>query len=337
MKIKVNDIVPGSVLNDNIFINNGLLLVQKGTALSEKIIDKLKEYNIEYVDVDISSKDEDLKRISIVYTETVNKVKDKFKVVKLKNTVEISEFNNIVEELMDNINSNEILFYSKLLSGKDDYTLEHSINVSLTAMLMGKWLGYSKADIKLLGICGILHDIGKVLIPEYILNKPSKLTPSEYNIMKNHTKLGYQLLKKSNSIDERIKNVVLTHHERVNGKGYPFGLSGGDLSSFSKIISICDVYDAVTSKRVYKPKENVLNGLKAVFEDSYNGLDPYLCRVFLNNASVSYQGCKCLLNNGHIGRIIKIPSENPEKPWIAIDDEFLNLEVNKNFKILDVF
>ncbi|MCX7884541.1 MAG: HD-GYP domain-containing protein [Caloramator sp.] len=337
MKVKVKDVVPGAILNDNVFTDNGLLLVQKGAVLNDNIIEKLREYNIEYIDIGISTKEEDLKRIGELYSHTVDKVKNRFEIIKLQNTVEISEFDDIVDELMDNINSNEILFYSKLLEGKNDYILEHSINVSLTAMLMGKWLSFNKDDIKILGICGILHDVGKVLIPDEILNKRTPLSPNEYVVMKNHTKYGYQLLKKSPLVDERVKAVALSHHERINGKGYPFGLSANSISIYSRIVAICDVYDEVTSKREYKPKKNLLSGLKVVFDDSYNGLDPFFSRVFLENAAFAYQGCKCLLSDGQVGRIIKIHSEKPERPWVALEHKFLNLEVNRYINVVDIF
>lgn len=338
MKVNVEKLNSEMILEQDVYTSSGNLLISGGTQLTNGLILKLLEFGIRHVAIkEVKPENIEYKVFEKNYQESVDKIKDNFKVARYQNTVNMSEFENIVDNLLDKAKSGRgILSYMKLIEQKDEYTLQHSINVSIAAMLMGKWLNYSENDIKTLGTAAILHDIGKLFIPEAILNKSSKLNEAEFKVMKNHSKLGYKLLKDSNVDDDIILNAVLTHHERFNGEGYPFGLKGYKIGEFARIIAICDVYDAVTSNRVYKHKENPLEGLKVIFNDSYNGLDPYLCKVFLNNVIVAYCGSNAILNDGSVGKIIKIIPEDPTNPWIAIDDGLYDLHSSKNIEIIDI-
>jgi HD-GYP domain-containing protein (c-di-GMP phosphodiesterase class II) len=326
------------IIEQDVYTNSGNLLISKGTQLTNGLILKLLEFGIKQVGIkDIKPENIEYKHFEKDYTESVDKIKDGFKIARYQKTVNLSEFENIIDGLLDNAKSGRgVLSYMKLIEQKDEYTLKHSINVSITAMLMGKWLNYSDQDIKTLGTSAILHDIGKLFIPDSILNKASKLNETEFKIMKNHPMLGYKLLKDSNINNDQILNAVLTHHERFNGEGYPFKLKGYKIGEFARILAICDVYDAVTSDRVYKQKENPLEGLKVIFDDSYNGLDPYLCKVFLNNVTIAYCGSNAVLNDGSVGKIIKIIPEHPTKPWVAVDDSLCDLQRSNNIEIVDI-
>lgn len=338
MKISVDNLTSEMILENDVYARSGNLLISEGTKLTDALIAKLIEFNIKSVRIkDIRPENTDYKDFEKKYEQSIDKIKDSFKVARYQKTVNISEFENIIDGLLDNAKSGRgILSYMKLIEQKDEYTLQHSINVSITAMLMGKWLNYSEQDIKTLGTSAILHDIGKLFIPDSILNKSAKLNEAEFKIMKSHSMLGYNLLRDSNVKSDVILNAVLTHHERFNGNGYPFGLKGYKISEFARIIAICDVFDAVTSNRVYKQKENPLEGLRVIFDDSYNGLDPYLCKVFLNNVIIAYCGSKAVLNDGSVGKIIKIIPEHPTKPWVAVDEGLCDLQYSKDIEIVDI-
>lgn len=338
MKISVENLTSEMVLEQDVYTRSGNLLVSGGTKLTSALISKLLEFGIKSVSIkDIRPENADYKAFEKKYEESVDKIKDSFKIARYQQTVNISEFENVVDGLLDKAKSGRgVLSYMKLIEQKDEYTLQHSINVSIAAMLMGKWLNYSEEDIKTLGTAAILHDIGKLFIPDSILNKSGRLNEAEFKIMKNHPMLGYKLLKDSNINDDAVLTAVLTHHERFNGNGYPLKLKGYKISEFARIIAICDVFDAVTSNRAYKQKENPLEGLKIIFDDSYNGLDPYLCKVFLNNVIMAYCGSKAVLNDGSVGKIIKIIPEHPTKPWVAVDDGLCDLQYSKDKEIIDI-
>lgn len=336
--MKIDNLSPGMIVNEDVFTKDALLLIPKRTALNEQLIFKLIEFGVSNVKIESPQiSNSDFTGFNKNYTVAVDKVKNAFASAKYTKNVDVNEFENIIDGVVNNSKLGlGLVSYMKLIENKDEYTLKHSINVSIASMLMGKWLGYNDDNIKLLGISAILHDIGKVSIPENILNKPAKLTASEFNIMKNHTKLGYDILNNSKSVSEEAKMVALLHHEKIDGSGYPLGIKGNKICEAARIVSICDIFDAVTSNRVYKSKENPLTGLKIIFEDSYNGLDLYLCKVFLNNVSLAYSGSKVVLNNGNMGKIIKVFPENPERPWIVIDDTLFDLKSNSGINIVDV-
>jgi putative nucleotidyltransferase with HDIG domain len=338
MNVNIKSLVEGMITTQDIFTKHGTLLLPKGTALTNDIIFTLMKFGVEKINVmDYWIKSMDYIKFNEVYTKSLNKAVSMFGSVKNNQSIEISGFEDIVDELLPESESKwSILLYMKRMEEKDEYTFHHSVNVSIIAMLMGGWLGYTKDEIKLLGIASMLHDIGKTQIPNNILKKPDFLTDMEFSIIKNHPKLGLQLLKKSGIDNDSIKNVVLSHHERMNGEGYPFGLVGSYISKNAKIVSICDVYDAVTSKRDYKQKLNPLLGLDVILEGSYKGLDPYLSKIFLNNVSIAYNGCNVILSNGDLGKIIKVPVENPTKPWVIINDNFYDLAKCSDIEIVDI-
>lgn len=338
MIINIENLTSEMTLAKDVYTGSGNLLVSEGTKVSSALILKLLEFNIKQVKIlDVEPVDVDFKEFEKGYSKSLSQIKNSFKLARYEKTVDLNDFENIVDNLIDNTKSGRgVLSYVKLIEAKDDYTLKHSINVSIASMLLGKWLGYSESAVKDLGISGLLHDIGKIFIPDYIMNKPSRLSEVEFKVMKNHPMLGYKLLKDSNMKNDKILNGVLSHHERFNGEGYPFKLNGYKISEYARIIAICDVFDAVTSDRVYKTKENPLIGLKVIFDDSYNGLDPYICKVFLNNVTNAYCGSNAVLNNGSVGKIIKIIPEQPTKPWIAIEENMYDLQVSKHLEVIDI-
>lgn len=338
MYVSLDNVKPGMLLMADVYTRDGSMLIAKDTELKEWHIRKMQEFNIQSVKVKSKEVYNDYSNQFVrKYDDAVRVVKDTFQAAKYKKVVKVEEFEAIVDSIMTNkVTGRNLVSYMKVMGNKDEYMLQHSINVSILSILMGKWLKYSDDDIKKLGTAAMLHDIGKINIPTALLEKPGKLTDDEFNLVKNHTRYGYQILKESNINDDAICNVVLSHHERMDGKGYPFGLTGERLSEFSRIVSISDVYDAVTSERSYSRKQTPLNGFKVIFDSSFRALDPYFCKVFLNNAIIAYLGSKVKLSDGRVGKIIKISPEDPTRPWIAIGDQLLNLELQKDLDVLEV-
>lgn len=338
MLLQLKDVHPGMILDADVYTREGNLLISKDTELKDWHIKKMVEFDI--LNVKVRTKgiyNEYSHDFTLKYDDALGMIKDTFHAAKYKKVVKVNEFESIVDSLMNNTGTGRnLVSYMKMMGNKDEYILQHSINVSILSMLMGKWLKFDDDSIKRLGTAAMLHDIGKLNIPSLILEKPEKLTDDEFSMVKNHTRYGYQILKASEIDDDTICNVVLTHHERMDGKGYPFGLTGDKISEYSRIVSICDVFDAVTTDKSYKKKQNPLLAFKVIFDSSFRSLDPYFCKVFLNNAVIAYHGSYVKLNDGRKGKIIKISPENPTRPWININGQFVNLELQKNLEIEDV-
>ena len=207
----------------------------------------------------------------------------------------------------------------------DDSTYAHSVNVALICRLIGKWKNFSEKDMDTLTLCGLLHDIGKSKIPNEIIGKPGKLTDSEYEEIKKHPVIGYNMVKNLN-IDQRVKNAVLLHHERFDGKGYPLGLTGSEIDDFTSIVSIADVYDAMTANRCYRdglcPFEVI-----AIFEkEGLTQFNPKYILTFLDHIANTYINNEVLLSDGSSGKIVLI-NKKLTRPTIQLDNgNFINLE-----------
>ncbi|MBZ4653070.1 MAG: hypothetical protein JG781_408 [Peptococcaceae bacterium] len=222
------------------------------------------------------------------------------------------------------------------LQSQDEYTFQHTINIGILAMVIGKWMKYSEQESARLALAGTLHDIGKSKIPLHILNKPGPLTRVEFEIMKKHTILGYELLN-SWGYEENIKLAVLQHHEREDGKGYPYRLKGEKIHPFAKIVAVSDIYHAMTSKRVYKGKISPFLVLDHL-QKNIDNLNSEIVLTFIEHMLQYLQSCKAVLNDGRIGDIVHVNRNNIGFPLVKISDSSTVIDLNKrrDIQIVDI-
>lgn len=337
--LQVNELKDGMVLAEDIFGRFGALYSASGTILSKRAIEGLKKVNISYVYVVEEEKEIVVvdNKLDIEYQRTVDNFKDIFFNVKVGKKLIVEEFDDSLESLVDEIiKSNNVLGRLRQIEMNDEYTYRHSINVSLIATMIGKWMGFSKNEIYDLAMAGLLHDIGKSRVPNEILNKPGRLTQEEYSIMKKHADHGYDILKSTSGINESVILGALEHHERVDGKGYPLGLYGNRIHMYGKIIAVADVYDAMTSKRVYKNKICPFKVAELIFKDSFGPLDPVIANTFLKNIFRFYVGNIVKLNDNQIGTVILVNKYNPTRPLVKTPTGFIDLSQNYQYEIIDV-
>ena len=192
------------------------------------------------------------------------------------------------KEILDNLNDYDSILKSITNSRDiDEYLTSHCVNVALLSSMLGKWLNLPKKDLTLLTYSAFLHDIGKTKVNQTILNKPSKLTKSEFEEIKKHSIYSYDLVKNIPYLDESVSLGVLMHHERLDGSGYPLGLKEDKISAFAKIIGITDMFDAMTSDRVYSKKQNPFKVLEIMQHDCMGLLDyNYLNYLYKTNAKL---------------------------------------------------
>ena len=214
----------------------------------------------------------------------------------------------------------------------DDSTYSHCVNVSLICHVFGKWIHLSKSENEILTLCGLFHDVGKLEIPQSIVMKPSKLTDDEYATIKTHTVIGYEMLKNKN-IDQRIKYSALMHHERLDGSGYPQKLKNNDINNFAKIVAIADVYDALTSKRVYREPLCPFEVLSIFEKEGDTKYDPQYLVIFLEQMFQTYVTNTVRLNNGCEGKIIMLNKHDLSSPVIQIENDFIDLSKDKSLYI----
>ncbi|ACB85691.1 HD-GYP domain-containing protein [Natranaerobius thermophilus] len=332
----------GMKLSKDVNSKSGATLVPKGVILSKKTIKFLINWGIK--SVLIEEEEEQITRgrghsqakFKKEYFETTEKVISFMEGLKGSKAIELDEVKEIAQELVtysDDINSVKLLTEVK---DKDYYTYQHSINVGIYASLLGRWLGYCTNDIKNLSLAGLLHDIGKTQIPDEVLLKPESLTDKEFEIIKNHPIYGYELLKPCEDLSPEINIAVLQHHERENGSGYPFGITGEKIHSYSKIISVVDIFDAITSNRVYKGRNSPFEAIREVRDKSFQDLNPEIAYTFFKRISEFFVGSTVIFNDGSIGKIVFLNKNDPTRPLVQIEDKFVDLSKHKNREIIDV-
>ena len=216
------------------------------------------------------------------------------------------------------LHSPDAMLWMTQLKNKDKYTAQHSLNVCVLSIVLGRHLNLSEMALNNLGLCGMMHDMGKMLVPLDILNKPGKLELEEMEIMQSHTTLGYELLKSSQDMYPGAVDVAWTHHERLDGKGYPRQILHGGISHFARIVTTVDMYDAITSDRVYQKGRTHLEATNILTTMSGSHLDPLLVIKFIESLGVYPPGCVVEMTNGSIAIVVEVNEKIKLRPKIII-------------------
>ncbi len=215
----------------------------------------------------------------------------------------------------------------------DDLTYAHSMNVAMICNVFARWLGFDEENVKLATACGMMHDIGKLKIPDSIIKKPGKLTDEEYAAIKSHPIEGYNILKSQN-ISDHIKLSALEHHEKCDGSGYPMRLTRDKIDGFAKIVAIADVYDAMTANRVYREGMCPFKVIEIFEEEGLQKYEiPYIMK-FLENVVNTYIDNRVLLSDGRTGTVRWINKQRLSKPMLEMSDgSFLELDKTPGLSI----
>lgn len=222
--------------------------------------------------------------------------------------------------------------FSQLIT-KDEYTYQHAIGVGIIATLIGKWLKLPSEKLNTLTLGATLHDIGKVNITQEILNKPSPLTKDEFEEMKRHTIYGYEILKRTNELDEVIPIIALQHHEQEDGNGYPIGLIGSQINELVKIVTIADVFHSMTSERMYQKAVPFYKVIKQMERDAYRKFDPYIFLTFLNKMMNLLVGKEVILTDRRKGVVIMIHPYDPLRCLIQLEEGYVDLRYEPHLQI----
>lgn len=338
--LDIDKIEKGMILEKDI-INKGtgVTLITKGTVIRDDHIVKLFKHRIRTVSVETEVEDiyNYNEKLMISYTKVEEKIDNLFDDFKKGEDLNVDEILFEMEDFAQEISKErDILSQMRMLNQKDDYTFNHSLAVSVLSISLGKWNKYNEDQIFDLAVTGLLHDIGKLQVPDEIINKPGKLTEEEFEIMKKHSRHGYEMLLETGKFSDDILFGILHHHEKVNGCGYPENLKGDEIHEYAKIVSICDIYHALISKRAYKDKSNPLRVADYLKHESFNTLDPHLTHIFLENISTFYIGNNVLLSDGEIGTIIYIHPQDRTKPIVKVGDNFINFLIPQDVEIVEI-
>lgn len=343
----------GKKLLHDIYNSHGLLLLKEGTALSHSDINLLLSHKISSIDVSLSPEppfiplqksynlDSQIETLlskrgaAKTYSHAMEQTKELFGKVTEVYIPPLRQFTDAFFPLLNQVmKETGLLTPIYLLEGSEKYTYRHSINVGILSALIAKLLDRTREEIILLGQAGLLHDVGKMLIPPNILMKPDRLTDAEFAIMKQHTVLGARILRAMEGTNEVIVQCALLHHERRDGSGYPQGRKGIEIPIESQIIGVADVFDAICSDRVYKSRTSPFEAAGLLWKLTCEGLlNPEIVTRFINYIAALYVGCHAQLTDGSEVEVVLIHVDEPMRPLVRRGDEYLDLRKHRLLSI----
>ncbi len=238
---------------------------------------------------------------------------------RLGNSVDTDQARALVTQLADEVIRNpDALVWLTYLKSRDEYTATHCMNVCILALTFGRCLALEEEALHQLGLGALLHDLGKMQVPDEVLNKPGRLTEEEFAIMKRHPGLGFAMLRDDKNIDKASLHIVLHHHERLDGRGYPRGLDEKRIPLLTRISSIVDVYDAITSDRCYHDGVAPAQALENLFKWAPGNFDVTLLEGFIKCIGIYPIGSVVRLSTGEVGIIVASDECNRLKPILLI-------------------
>lgn len=239
--------------------------------------------------------------------------------VRLGRAIDIKEVKNTVTACVRSVLDNpDAMHWVSRIRDKHEYTSEHSVNVSLLAITFGRHLEMGEEDLIELGMAGLLHDLGKMRTPNAILNKEGKLNELEWDIMRRHAQDGRDILMRHRNLYHGTVDVAHCHHEALDGTGYPRGLKANGISHMSRIVTVCDIYDAMTSDRAYKPGLSSLSALRYLYQGRGRKFDPNLVQKFINCIGIYPSGSLVELRSGEVGIVIGTNHRNRHLPRVLL-------------------
>lgn len=331
--ISIDTLKVGMVIGRTIWNEAGHPLLQRGVKVSPTMLDRLKQLNVKYtyIDDELTTGIEIEETVPVkVRQQVVANITQSFDSVRNMEGKRASfviekqakVLNSLVDNLLDAIlNSKEILTVLTDAYLYDEYIYQHSFQVSLYALAIGRELGYNANELHILGLGAILHDVGKMSIRTELLQKPTRLTDAEYEEVKTHARHGFDILRNLHTMSLIVAHCAFQHHERLDGSGYPRGLVDFEIHPYAKIIAVADVFDAMTSNRVYRDKMLPFEAIKIIESGKGTLYDTKVVDALKRTVMHYPNGSVVLLSDGRRGVISRQNTATPSMPWVRIFEE----------------
>lgn len=278
--------------------------------------------------------DQEIGHASKLYQQAKKLQKKAFADVKAGRKVNCKDMEKVADGFIDSVFKNQdALTCMTRIREKDAYLLEHSVNVSVLMTILAKHMLLDRELIHHLATGALLHDIGKIKIDDSVLHKPGKLTPDEMAVMQSHVVYSKEILESAGGLSEVSLDIASNHHERLDGGGYPNGMSGDQLSLYARMIAIVDSYDAMTADRCYKDGMNPINAFKRLMKDAGKCFDATLVQKFIQAIGVHPVGSLVKLKSSKLGIVTQTNFAEPLKPVVKV---FYHVRSNMYTEIRDI-
>lgn len=344
-KIPVSELVPGMITAENVLDFDSKVIVPKGILLTENIISRLENYSVYYVNISDENENQEkmfLQPINILPKESpaferfykkYKRLEERFRTSLMESTFKGISFQHqsfvteAIELLKDDGTDVNVFEMLLAMNNENESIFYHCIDVGLMSHELAKWLNFTDKEQAMACACGLFHDVGKMMIPAKVIDKPDRLTSAEFEIMKTHTTEGYHLLQRFGDFPKPVLNAALMHHEKCDKTGYPYGLGSDEIDKFSKIVTIVDIFDAMTSNRVYRKALCPFTVIKHFEDNGLQKYEPEYVLSFLENVANSYLNHQTTLSNGLQGEVVFINKESLSTPVIKTkEEELINMQ-----------
>ncbi|MTI48999.1 MAG: HD-GYP domain-containing protein [Firmicutes bacterium] len=356
--VPVSSVREGTELAKTIFDSQGRILLSKGVELKQGLIRRIRKNGImsvyindEYSDNEIEDVIKPELRIKAIklmkdsytrFSEMANEGITNKKLANKLKTKCLEDIGAIIESFINELFSQkEILVKMVDIKSMDNYTYQHCVNVAVLSIIVGIEMQYNKEKLTHLATGAILHDLGKTYVPKEVLLKPGKLTSEEFEVIKNHSEKGYEYLKDNMYVSSISRVIALQHHERVDGTGYPRGISGDEINECAKIVAVADVYDALVSDRPYRQALSPNEAIEYIMGASGTHFDYKVAQAFIKMIVPYPEGTLVRLSNGDIAVVTKTNPKFSLRPKVrvvmrngkAVENSTIDLVDEKNITI----
>jgi len=327
--VSIHNCKSGMTLGKAVYHENGKMLIASGIELTERFINRLKEQGITHLYIQDPVTDD----ISIdetipfeLRTQTIQMIQTVFKNVhevkgtrKLSDLIKVSDFQKSIQNIVSLLQSNKrVIDLLTHINVKDNYLFSHSLNVMIYSSALAVEKGLPTEKIYEVAVGCLLHDIGKMLLPEEILHKPGKLTDEEFAQIKEHTNIGFELLRKEWDIPLLAAHCAFQHHERWDGTGYPRGLKGEEIHPYARMMAVGDVFDALTTHRVYRRAMLPHEAMELIFSETNHHFEQEMVELFRKKIAIYPIGLTVKLSTGETGVVVGYNQHSIDRPIVRI-------------------
>lgn len=335
---------PGMRIAREIYNEQGLVLLHENVELNMGLIKKLQKHGIDYVyiydprteDIELQemlhpkTRSRALQQIKMIFTRMM----DQFQKKRTSTAFFDKELKQIIHMVTEDITRHDqAMIMLSDIRAANDHLFNHSLNVGLFSIIMGLAMGYDSEELMVIGLGGMLHDIGKMQISPALLNKPGNLTRDEMQVMKRHAELGFKMLKDIPNIPLITAHCAFQHHERLNGSGYPRGIQGEEIHEYAQWIGIIDSYDAMTNHRPYRQAMLPHQAMEILYSGCGTDFEKKKLELFRDKVAVYPIGCTVELNTGERGVVVDLNIGSLHRPIVRVLEEQAGIPLSAPYEL----